>query len=86
MDIEIKCWTDPDYCGGDSEGMTINGKHSLSVSGLSDCPEDAIVGRDLVDCRQVSRFMAQAHKAGKEGESLKIKITEVKTRHECFDY
>lgn len=85
LDIEIKHWTDTDYCGGDSESMKIDGKHMLSVSGLSECPEDAIIGRDLVDCCQVSRFMAQAYKAGKNGEPLNIKVTEVKTRDECFD-
>ena len=85
MDIEIKHWTDTDYCGGDSESMKINGKHRLSVSGLSECPEDAIIGRDLVDCSQVSRFMFEAHKAGKEGEPLNIKITETKTRDELFN-
>ncbi|KKL48516.1 hypothetical protein LCGC14_2324710 [marine sediment metagenome] len=85
MNIEIKCWTDTSYCGGDSEGMKINGKHRLSVSGLSDCPEDAIVGRDLIDCRQVSRFMAEAHKAGAEGEKLSIKIMEVEIRDEVFE-
>ena len=82
MDIEIKHWTDPDMCGGDRESMTIDGKPRLSVGPLSECPEDAIIGRDLIDCCQVSRFMAEAHEAGKRGEPLNIKIDEVDDREE----
>lgn len=85
MDIEIKHWTDTNYCGGDIESMKINGKNRLTVSSLSECPEDAIIGRDLVDCCQISRFMADAHKAGSEGEKLNIKITEVESRDEVFE-
>lgn len=82
MDIEIKCWKDPEMCVGDAESMKINGKHRLSVGDLTECPEDAIIGRDLVDCRQVSRFMAEAHEAGTKGEQLNIKITEIEDREE----
>ncbi len=85
MDIEIKCWKDPSSCGGDAETMRINSQARLSVSSLSECPEDAIIGRDLVDCRQISRFMAEAHKAGANSETLNIKITEVETRDALFE-
>lgn len=84
MDIEIKCWVDNDY-GNTTHGMKINGKHALTVGGLSECPEDAIIGRDLVDCCQVSQFMAEAHKAGVAGEKLNIIIIEVKEKDECYE-
>lgn len=85
MNIEIKHWTDTNYCGGDTETMEINNKHRLSVSSLSECPEDAIIGRNLVDCCQVSKFMAEAFEAGKNGETLNLKITEVENRDELFE-
>jgi hypothetical protein len=44
-------YEDDDYCV--HESMTINGDKSLSVHPLYDCPEDAIIGRDLVSCTDV---------------------------------
>lgn len=84
MDIEIKHWTDSDYQGNDGETMSINGKHRLSVLSLCEYPEDAIIGRDLIDCCQISRLMAEAHDAGVKGEKLNINIIETKDRDELF--
>ena len=51
MDIVLNSYEDDDYCV--HESMTINGDKSLSVHPLYDCPEDAIIGRDLVSCTDV---------------------------------
>lgn len=68
--------------GQDSEGlqredMDIDGEHALYVGPLCECPEDAIIGRDLVSCRDVIDFMEQAHAAGARGESFDITIEEL---------
>ena len=44
--------------------MYFNGKHELSVHGFEDCPEDAIIGRDLVSCTDIANYMLKA--VGKE--------------------
>ena len=46
MKIEIKDYTE-------SHEMYINDKEVLSVYSLSECPEDAIIGRSLVSCYDV---------------------------------
>jgi len=70
MNIKIKT-------GADSEGlkretMFIDGKERLHVQALCDCPEDAIIGRNLVSCSQVSRYMREAYEAGKAGQEFNV--------------
>lgn len=38
-----------------------------SVSDLYECPEDAIIGRSLIDCNDVSRFLRLGMKYRDEG-------------------
>jgi hypothetical protein len=66
MKIIINSWKDSDWLA--HETMKIDGKRSLSVHPLSECPEDAIIGRDLVSCSDVADLMSRAHAAGKAGE------------------
>jgi len=61
LEVVVFGWTE-EWDGW--EVMYINGVESLNVHGLSECPEDAIIGRDLVDCTDVASFMKQA--SGKE--------------------
>lgn len=70
MKIVIK--QSEDHNGELCENMEINGKDSLSVGPLCECPEDAIIGRDLVSCSDVARYMRAAYDAGKNGEELSI--------------
>ena len=58
--------------GAACEEMEINGKNSLSVYPLYECPEDAIIGRNLVSCSDVAAYMADAYNAGKNGEEFSI--------------
>lgn len=51
------------------EGESI---HRFRVHSLCDCPEDAIVGRDLIPCWQIVALMKVAHMIGKKGEELEI--------------
>lgn len=50
------------------EKLEINGKHKLTVRDLWDCPEDAIIGRDIVSIEEIVDLMHQAYIAGKDGE------------------
>jgi hypothetical protein len=68
MIIEVKIWEDSDCC--QHQEMIIDGKESVSVHPLSECPEDAIIERDLVSCTDIVTFMQLAYNAGKNGEEF----------------
>lgn len=52
--------------------MWVNNRNALDVYPLCECPEDAIIGRDLVSCDDVLELMQEAYKAGKNGEELLV--------------
>lgn len=70
MKITVKQRENGDY--GLSETMLINGEEVLTVAPLCECPEDAIIERDLVSCSEVARFMKRAWAAGRRGEDFSI--------------
>lgn len=69
---------DYDY---ESQTMQVetNVKNSIyfSVYPLCECPEDAIIGRDLISCDEIAEAMKVAYEAGKAGEDFIIeKVSE----------
>lgn len=46
------------------------------VRPLCECPEDAIIGRDLISCGTIINYMKMAYEAGKNGEELIIENEE----------
>lgn len=70
MNIEITTGMDADNL--EHQAMKIDGKERLFVGPLCECPEDAIIGRDLVSCKAVSSFMREAYEAGKRGEEFNV--------------
>jgi len=56
------------------EEMSINGKRCLSVYPLCECPEDAIIGRDLISCSEIMEYMREAYEAGRRGEEFNVHI------------
>lgn len=46
------------------------------VGPLCECPEDAIIGRDLISCGTIIYYMKKAYEAGKNGEELIIENEE----------
>lgn len=70
MKITIKTGVNSD--DAEHQEMTINEKKALSVYPLYECPEDAIIGRSLVSCRDVIEFMRLAYAAGKRGEEFVV--------------
>jgi len=70
MKIIIKESTDSNDCA--IERMLIDGKEVANVYPLCECPEDAIIERDLIGCHDIAKFMKLAHDAGMKGEELII--------------
>lgn len=58
----------------ESQELSIDGKSILSVGPLCECPEDAIIGRDLVDCCRVAGLMKRAFDASGAGETFNLEI------------
>ena len=56
----------------ETQHMSIDGKRCLHVAPLCDCPEDAIIGRDLVSCSDVVHYMQLAYEAAKRGEEFVV--------------
>lgn len=76
MKVVIEAWEDSYGCLR-HERMKVDGKNSLSVHPLCECPEDAIIGRDLVGCCDVADLMQMAHAAGIAGEPFICDVIDV---------
>lgn len=70
--MKIKIIQRTDYNDYLQEEMEIDGKYSVSVYPLCECPEDAIIERDLVGCSDIADYMQKAYDAAKRGEELEI--------------
>ena len=62
--------------GAEANRMLIDGKEVCSVYPLYECPEDAIIGRDLISCREIYALMERAYNAGRAGDELTCTIKE----------
>lgn len=47
-----------------------NDEEIANVNDLQDCPEDAIIGRDLVDCNDIQEWIRYGYDAAKRGDEL----------------
>ncbi len=70
MEIKIKHGTNCEDL--EWQDMFIDGKHKISVYPLCECPEDAIIGRDLISCEEIADLMKLAYEAGKNGEKFDV--------------
>lgn len=59
------------YCN-----ITVNGKTIASGGNMSECPEDANLGRDLSFIYNLPQFLLEAYEAGKRGDSFEVEETE----------
>lgn len=55
---------------GDSYYEVRTPKNSIGLGDLTECPEDATLGRDLSDIYCVPAMLKEAYEAGKRGEEL----------------
>ena len=75
--MRVKIVTTEDRDDNTRQRLEINGKKVLSVNPLCECPEDAIIGRDLVDCDTIADLMQQAFKAGADGGEFVLEAVTV---------
>lgn len=73
MKIKFSEWEDIDWCIH-QEMDIINGDavEEVYVGPLWECPEDAVIGRDLISCKDILQYMKMAYKAGKAGEEFVV--------------
>lgn len=57
----------------DNEGKHIDSEY---VGPLCECPEDAIIGRDLISCDTIINYMRMAYEAGVNGEPFVVEEVE----------
>ena len=57
----------------DNEGNHIDSEY---VGPLCECPEDAIIGRDLISCSTIIEYMKKAYEAGVDGEPFIVEEVE----------
>lgn len=72
--MKIKIVTTVDEYELQSQTMFIDDKKQLVVRDLYENPEDATIGRDLVDCHEIYAYMKKAHQAGLRGEELVLEM------------
>ena len=72
MKIEALRFIDEKYGEQDMSILLIDGKNSLSVGNLCECPEDATIDRGLIDADQVMEYMKKAYKLGKENINIEF--------------
>jgi hypothetical protein len=78
MYIELKIGSD---CNSSPiHELCINRKGMVTIQDLSECPEDAHIGRDLVDGHDIIRYIKMGYEAGKNGEDLDIIESELEER------
>lgn len=53
-----------------SQTLFANDEEIANVNDLCDCPEDAIIGRDLVDCNDIQKWIKYGYDAAKRGDEL----------------
>lgn len=73
--MKIRLNVSTDYDGNEIHDLFINDKEDLSIRSLSECPEDAIIGRDLIDGNQIIDYIQMGYDAAKRGEELEIEET-----------
>lgn len=61
-----------------SQALYINDKRSYSVCNLNEYPEDAIIGRDLIDCYDLLEMLKLGYEMHKNGEELVVEFKEEK--------
>lgn len=53
--VKVRSWQDRDYATHDT--LSVNGKEVFGVHPLWECPEDAIIGRDLISSNDIASFL-----------------------------
>lgn len=78
MKVDVYTWENSE--GYLNQSLFINGKVDSYVYPLCDCPEDAIIGRDLKDCGDLAAYIKKGYEAAKNGEELEIEYHDQNTK------
>lgn len=70
--MKIELQTDTDSNDLPIHRLLINNQEEVYIQDLSDCPEDAHIGRDLIDGADIIRYIEIGWDACKNGEKLEI--------------
>ena len=65
-----------DYNKDERQEVLINDEEEWTISSLCECPEDAIIGRSLIDGSDLLRAIRLGWEAGKSGEALEVEEIE----------
>jgi hypothetical protein len=75
MHVKVYSYTDEDY--ETRQQLFIDDKCVQYVGPLCECPEDAIIGRDLVSCEDIAEYMSRAACAVQNGETFTMERIDV---------
>lgn len=70
MEIELIVTEDGDRLA--RHEVKVDGKSVARIYPLCECPEDAIIGRDLIDGNDIFGYIKMGYDAAKRGEELSI--------------
>ena len=63
-----------DYEGDTTHWLLIDGKLNKCIRSLSECPEDARIGRDLMGGGEIIDYIRMGYDAAKRGEPLDVEV------------
>lgn len=64
------------YDDGDCHMLEIENENTYYICPLYDCPEDAVIGRGLIDAHDLLYVLKIGYEAGKRGDTLEIEEVE----------
>ena len=70
--MKVKIVYTQDKWGYSVETMYFDGKEKKVVHDLSETPEDAVIGRDLVACHDLYLYMEKGYQLALAGETLEL--------------
>ena len=70
MKIDIYTWEDDE--GYKRQALYIDEVDRKYVGPLCECPEDAIIGRDLIDCEDLLIYFKAVYETAKKGETFEV--------------
>lgn len=70
--MKIKVLKKINGSGDESNQVLVDGRKVATVYPLWECPEDAIIGRDLISGGEIANYIKMGFEAGKRGEEIEI--------------
>lgn len=74
--MKIRLNTEKDSNGSPIHTLFINDSEAEYIRDLSECPEDAHIGRDLIDGNDIIEYIKMGYEAAKLGDALEVEYTQ----------